>query len=100
MGAIKDLYYMENEISLSLYCRAISHPARVKILNQLYDEPVGCRNIDLTKCLMMSRATVKNHVDMMKDAGIINIKYFTHYYQISLNQKGIRFAEMIRPVAN
>lgn len=100
MGAVKDLDYLEKEISLSLYFRAIAHPARVKIITQLYDEKKACRNIDLTKFLNLSRTTVKNHLDMMKEAGILTITYFPHHYEITLNDRGMRFAEIALGVTN
>ncbi len=92
MGAIKNNAYLEREITLSLQFRAVSHPARVKIMEQLMDHRLGCRNTDLAKWLHFAKPTVKNHIDMMKEAGMIEVEYFMHYYMIRLNAKGVDFA--------
>ncbi|MES2799950.1 MAG: helix-turn-helix domain-containing protein [Bacteroidota bacterium] len=84
---------MENEIEIALTARAIAHPARVKIVAHLFVDKCGLRNIDLTKVLGYTKSTVKKHLDMLKDADLVEVNYFTHFYLISLNKKGIQLAE-------
>ncbi|MES2799731.1 MAG: winged helix-turn-helix domain-containing protein [Bacteroidota bacterium] len=100
MGATKNNDYQLEELKISLLCRAAAHPARVKILDQLVAHPEGCRNMDLAKCLSFSRPTIKNHIDMMKDAGIIEVEYLPHFYRIYLNERGVNFVKLILSEAN
>lgn len=92
MGSIKDNYYLEEERKISQLCRAAAHPARVKIIDHLLSNQMGCRNTDLAKWLKFSKPTVKHHIDFMKEAELIQVDYFLHYYNIRLNEKGIEFA--------
>lgn len=95
MGVIKENVYLQQELRVSQLCRAAAHPARVKIIEHLLFDSYGCKNIELSKWLNFSLATVKNHIDMMKDAEIIDVEYFSHYYKVRLNEKGVEFARSI-----
>ncbi|MES2799456.1 MAG: ArsR family transcriptional regulator [Bacteroidota bacterium] len=95
MGAIKSNNYQNEELLISRLGRAISHPARVKILHKLRDENAGCRSVDLAKWLNFTKPTMKEHIDMMKDAGILTVEYLPHFYSISLNDSGKQFADKI-----
>lgn len=95
MDAIKDNLYTCEETQLSMTAKAIAHPARVKILRMLNDDCFGCRNIDLAHMLNFSRPNIKNHLQFMKEADLLEIEYFVHYYNIKLNKKGKELASMI-----
>lgn len=95
MGAIKSNPYNFHETTVSLLARAVAHPARVKILGILTEVSAGCTNRDLAKWLNFSKANVKNHLDMMKDAEIIEVHYCVHYYSVELNEKGQALANII-----
>lgn len=95
MGAIKDNLYYADEQNIALTARAISHPARVKILKFLNVFDLGITNTELAKKLNFSRPNVKNHLSMMKEADLIEFHYFTHYYCIQLNKNGKSLAKMI-----
>lgn len=95
MGAVKDNPYTYEEATVSMTARAIAHPARVKILNILCDNEIGCRNIDLAKILNFSKPNVKNHLNFMKEANLLEIDYFVHFYNVRLNDKGKELAKMI-----
>lgn len=93
MGAIKENLYTIEESSLFYVARAFSHPARVKIMTELLlDQPY--RNTDLAKILDYSCPTIKDHLEKIKDAELVSVKYSMHYYEISLNEKGRYWSEL------
>ncbi len=59
-----------NEDELALLCKAIAHPARVKLLKHLADYG-NCYFGKLTDILPLAPSTVSNHVSILKDAGLI-----------------------------
>jgi len=94
MGAIKSNNYTQREQDLFLIARAFAHPARIRIMKMLHSG-MGLRNVDLSVELNLSKKTIKEHVDMIKDAKLIRIDYFMHYYLISLNSDGLEKAAYI-----
>lgn len=93
MGAIKDNFYTSEESNLFYVGRAFAHPARVKMITELLVEMPN-RNIDLARILHLSSPTIKDHVEKLKDAELVNVNYFMHYYEISLNEKGRYWSEL------
>ncbi len=92
MGAIKFNNYTENDQELSLTARAFAHPARIKIIKMMLSGQ-AYKNIDLCSELNFSKKTVKAHIDVFKDANLVKIDYFMHYYLVSLNERGKRKAD-------
>lgn len=87
MGAIKSNdNYTEEDWNLSLIGRAIAHPARIQIIKTLRKHRYY-RNIDFASELNMTASSVNEHIEKLKDAELIGIKYYPHYYCISLNAK-------------
>lgn len=95
MGAIKNNKYSLEETLVSLTAKAIAHPARVKILKILKDDLMGCRNTDLAMILNFSKPNVKNHLQFMKDADLLEINYYVHFYDVRLNNRGLELADLI-----
>lgn len=95
MGAIKSNDYDRLEMDLSLIGRAVGHPARVKILKLLKEQILECRNVDLASYLKFSKPNVKRHLDFLNDAGMIEVEYFVHYYNVRLSSKGKRIADLV-----
>jgi len=87
MGAIKTNNYSEKEQELYLIARAFANPARIRMV-QLLKNGSELRNIDLCEALNLSKPTVKSHIRMLNEAGLLNIQYLMHCYKISLNDKG------------
>jgi DNA-binding MarR family transcriptional regulator len=84
MGAIKPNDYSQNDINLSLIARAMAHPARIRIIRILREEKYY-RNIDFSTRLNLSTVAVKDHIDKLKDAGLVGIHYLPHHYIIFLH---------------
>ena len=70
MGASKTSEYSVKEIVLAKYAKALSHPARVAILNLLLKKQ-SCICGDIVDELPLSQSTVSQHLKELKEAGLI-----------------------------
>jgi Mn-dependent DtxR family transcriptional regulator len=68
--------------------RALSHPARIKII-ELTRENGYSRNVDLIKQLKLSKSSVHNHIQKLIDADLIRLKYYPNQYLIQLTKNGL-----------
>ncbi|CAE6943217.1 helix-turn-helix transcriptional regulator [Vibrio sp. B1FLJ16] len=64
---------LENEKRLAAQAKALSHPARLRILHILHtlDTMGGCLNSDLVSELGLAQSTVSEHLRILKQAGFI-----------------------------
>ena len=62
--------FSKEEIHLAELAKAISHPARIKILNILNSKK-SCITGELVEMLPLSQATVSQHLKELRDAGLI-----------------------------
>ncbi len=70
MGATKSADYKQKETDLAKYAKALSHPARIAILNLLIKKQ-ACICGDIVEELPLSQSTVSQHLKELKEAGII-----------------------------
>ncbi|MEY4627677.1 MAG: hypothetical protein RLZZ595_3 [Bacteroidota bacterium] len=70
MGASKTEAYANKELTLAKYAKALSHPARVAILNVLLKKQ-SCICGDIVDELPLSQSTVSQHLKELKEAGLI-----------------------------
>ena len=59
-----------DEAELARMCKALGHPARVKLLKFLADYG-QCHFGDLSDVLPLAASTVSQHASILKDAGLI-----------------------------
>lgn len=59
-----------DEEALAAMCKALAHPARVKLLNYLSDYGT-CYFGKLTDILPLAASTISQHVTILKEAGLI-----------------------------
>ena len=90
MGATKDYNYSPEEIIVSLFGRAIAHPARSKMINILKRNK-SFRNTDMCRILEMNVSTVHTHIRILKEADLVHVEYANHEYHITLNQENYQF---------
>lgn len=70
MGATKTLDYRTKEIAIAKYAKALSHPARIAIINLLLKKQSSiCGDIVLE--LPLSQSTVSQHLKELKQSGLI-----------------------------
>jgi ArsR family transcriptional regulator len=60
-----------DEEALAALCKALAHPARVKLLNYLSDYGT-CYFGKLTDILPLAASTISQHVTVLKEAGLIS----------------------------
>jgi DNA-binding transcriptional ArsR family regulator len=70
MGLTKTETYSLKELMLAKYARALSHPARIAIL-QLLIKKNSCICGDIVEDLPISQSTVSQHLKALKEAGLI-----------------------------
>lgn len=70
MGATKNIDYTLQEIALAKFAKAISHPARVAIINLLLKKQ-ACVCGDIVDELPLSQSTVSQHLKALKEVGLI-----------------------------
>lgn len=70
MGASKEILFSDDQNALAKVAKALSHPARVAILQHLFLHKT-CINIELVEELGLAQATVSQHLKELKSVGII-----------------------------
>jgi len=70
MGTTKTAEYSIKELSIAKYAKALSHPARIAILNLLLKKQT-CICGDIVDDLPLSQSTVSQHLKELKEAGLI-----------------------------
>ena len=70
MAKAKTNHFTEEEIELSELAKALAHPARIRILNILFESNV-CMTGDIVDLLPLSQSTVSQHLKELKRVGLI-----------------------------
>lgn len=70
MGTSKTEAYRIDQIQLARWAQALAHPARIAILQHLIKLP-GCVCGELVDTLPLAQATVSQHLNVLKRAGLI-----------------------------
>lgn len=70
MGVTKSEIYTEEQNSLAVQLKAIAHPARIAILQELI-RANACICGDLVNELGLAQATISQHLKELKNAGLI-----------------------------
>ncbi len=81
MAASKTKYYSNEEIKLAQTARALSHPARVRILSLIKDKGF-VRNCDLMPLLRLDKNTIHHHLIKLKDAELVRSEFNHNSYLI------------------
>jgi ArsR family transcriptional regulator len=87
MGIIKDNHYTLEEVQFAKIGRALSHPVRKKILDQL-QEQVLIRNTDLSFMFNLSVPCISEHLKKLKEANLIKESYSIHFHEIYIHPEG------------
>ena len=87
MGTSKINEYQPSELIIAKYAKALSHPARVAILNVLLKKQ-ACVCGDIVDELPIAQSTVSQHLKELKEAGLIkgDIEGTSICYCIDLNE--------------
>ena len=66
---VKDKY-TERQVRLARYAKALSHPVRIQIL-EILSKQSCCYSGDITNDLPIARSTLSQHLNELKEAGLI-----------------------------
>ena len=82
---------INKEKQLASLAKAISHPARIRILKILLnlDNLNGCLNSDLVSQLGLAQSTVSEHLRILKQAGFITAEPIPPKMCYRINKKAI-----------
>ena len=70
MSYPKSTDYKEDEIALARFAKALGHPARISIMKHLASM-TDCCFTDILHELPISQSTVSQHLNELKDSGLI-----------------------------
>ena len=70
MGLTKSDLYTERHNRLAAWAKALAHPARIAILDELMRRD-ACVNTDLVAEIGLAQATISQHLNALKAAGLI-----------------------------
>ena len=82
MPASKAKQFTIQEQSIAILGRALSHPARVRILSLLTQNGY-LKNKDLSTQLKMSKTAIHNHIKKLEDAELISIEFYMNCFMIT-----------------
>lgn len=78
--------FSDDDIIISKFAKALSHPARLAILRQLASTGTCCFN-ELAENLPLAESTVSQHVSELREAGIVTGEYDPPRIHYSINRK-------------
>jgi len=70
MEEVKDIQYLDKHLALARFAKAMSHPARIYILDVL-SKQTCCYSGDMTEEIPIARSTLSQHLKELKYAGLI-----------------------------
>ncbi len=83
---LKTKYYTEQQEKVALYAKALSHPARVFILNYLSKNLNRCcYSGDMAEELPIARSTLSEHLKELKKVGLIQGEINPPYIKYCIN---------------
>lgn len=71
MSQNKSALFQDQEIALANFAKAMSHPARIRIVQMLLDAPDGLSCRDFVERLPLAQATVSQHLKELTQAEIL-----------------------------
>lgn len=79
------LAYTTDHLKVARYAKALSHPARLAIL-ELLSNQACCYSGDIADDLPIARSTLSQHLKELKEAGLIQGELFPPKIKYCLNQ--------------
>lgn len=86
MSTSKLPIYTFEENYWSFQARALAHPARIKILRLLSENPEW-RATDLCREIKLSQSNIHHHLRFLIDARLIEEIYRPHCYELRINKE-------------
>ncbi len=93
MPARKTEQFGRNHVLNSQIGRALSHPARLRIIEILKTEIIA-KNTDLLKILKLSQPSVSNHIKKLQEADLIDLTFaltiLSLFHFVKMRSLGLR----------
>ncbi|PKP51988.1 MAG: transcriptional regulator [Bacteroidetes bacterium HGW-Bacteroidetes-1] len=86
--------YTESQKKMARITKAMSHPARVMIL-ELLSQQSCCYSGDLAEDLPIARSTLSQHLKELKDAGLIQGEVLPPKIKYCLNRENWMIAQQL-----
>jgi ArsR family transcriptional regulator, arsenate/arsenite/antimonite-responsive transcriptional repressor len=88
--------YTETQIKLARYTKALSHPARVAVLDFLASNiDKCCYSGDMAEDLPIARSTLSEHLKELKNAGLIQGEINPPYIKYCINKESWAEAQLM-----
>jgi len=82
MGSTKNHIYTPEQIELARLFKALAHPARIAIIENLLEEGnLNCN--DLRSFIQLAQSTISEHMKQLHEVGVLSVKVMKSgsYYQ-------------------
>jgi len=89
----KHLYTKEQQ-QLALFAKALSHPARIAILDLLKSQDF-CYHGDMAEELPIAKSTLSQHLKELKKAGLIQGDIIPPSVKYCINEENYRIANLL-----
>ena len=87
--------FSEEQKQIAAICKALSHPARVYILEKLMKMNACCTSGEMIGDLPIARSTLSQHLKELKLAGLIQGDIEPPFIKYCINKKNWAFAQKI-----
>lgn len=87
--------YSERHLQLSAFAKAMSHPARVFILEKLSGMNSCCYSGDIAEELKIGRSTLSQHLKELKLAGLIQGETEPPFIKYCINRENWKVAKSL-----
>lgn len=92
----KEKFYTEQQERVAAYAKALSHPARVYIMNYLSSNlDKCCYSGDMAMDLPIARSTLSEHLKELKKSGLIQGEINPPYIKYCINKESWEEAKQI-----
>lgn len=87
--------YTEKHLQMAKIAKAMSHPARVFILEKLSEMNSCCYSGDIAEELNIGRSTLSQHLKELKFAGLIQGEFESPYIKYCINRENWQLAKSL-----
>lgn len=99
MGATKTSQFDQQTIQLAKVARALAHPARITIVNQLLKNK-RISHKEISSLIHLHPVSVHQHMKKLREAKLVEYHYLPHEYTITLNDNATHFLNSFLPQSN
>lgn len=87
--------YTEKQMQIAKIAKAMSHPARVFILEKLSEMNSCCYSGDIAEEINIGRSTLSQHLKELKFAGLIQGEIESPFIKYCINRKNWQLAKSV-----